>query len=110
RKVLKLSALLFAISAVGTAVPESLTTFAIFRMIGGVGIGIASMLAPMYITESAPAEIRGRLVSINQLGIVTGILLIYFVNAYIAGLHDEAWNVSTGWRWMFGSGIVPSVV
>lgn len=109
KNVLKLSALLFAISAIGTAIPESLTTFVIFRMIGGVGIGIASMLAPLYITESAPAEIRGRLVSINQLGIVSGILLIYFVNAYIAGLHDESWNVSNGWRWMFGSGIVPSV-
>ncbi len=110
KKVLKFSAFLFAISAIGTAIPESLTTFVIFRMIGGVGIGIASMLAPMYITESAPADIRGRLVSINQLGIVTGILLIYFVNAFIAGLHDEAWNVSTGWRWMFGSGIIPSIV
>lgn len=110
KKVLKFSAFLFAVSAIGTAIPESLTTFVIFRMIGGVGIGIASMLAPMYITESAPADIRGRLVSINQLGIVTGILLIYFVNAYIAGLYNEEWNVSTGWRWMFGSGIVPSVI
>lgn len=110
KKVLKISALLFAVSAIGTAIPESLTTFVIFRMIGGVGIGIASMLAPLYITESSPAEIRGRLVSINQLGIVSGILLIYFVNAYIAGLHDETWNISTGWRWMFGSGILPSVV
>ncbi len=110
KKVLQISAFLFAVSAIGTAIPETLTTFVIFRIIGGVGIGIASMLAPMYITESAPADIRGRLVSLNQLGIVTGILLIYFINAFIAGLHDEAWNVSIGWRWMFGSGIVPSVV
>jgi SP family arabinose:H+ symporter-like MFS transporter len=64
----------------------------------------------MYISEIAPANIRGELVSINQLGIVSGILLIYFVNYFIAGLRDEAWNISTGWRWMFGSGAIPSVI
>ena len=58
----------------------------------------------------APASVRGRLISVFQLGIVTGILVIYFVNAYIAGIHNEAWNISTGWRWMFGSGIIPSVI
>ncbi len=68
------------------------------------------MLAPMYISEIAPAKIRGQLVSINQLGIVSGILLIYFVNATIAGWYDEAWNVTTGWRWMFGSGVFPSII
>ncbi|RYZ53347.1 MAG: MFS transporter, partial [Chitinophagaceae bacterium] len=71
---------------------------------------IASMLAPMYISEIAPAQIRGRLISIYQLGIVIGILLIYFVNAAIAGMYDEAWNVEEGWRWMFGSGLLPSLV
>ena len=110
KKILFLSAILFALSSAGIAVPGDLNWFVVFRIIGGLGIGIASMLAPMYITEIAPADKRGRLVSINQLGIVTGILLIYFVNAGIAGLHDEAWNVTTGWRWMFGSGVVPSVV
>ncbi len=110
KKVLILSALLFAISSVGTALPNDLTWFVVFRIIGGVGIGIASMLSPLYITEIAPAPIRGRLVSINQLGIVTGILLIYFVNASIAGLYDEAWNINTGWRWMFGSGLLPSIL
>lgn len=110
RKTLILSAILFLISSIGTAIPQSLTFFVVFRIIGGLGIGIASMISPMYITECAPAGIRGRLVSINQLGIVTGILLIYFVNASIAGLHDEAWNINTGWRWMFGSGIFPSVI
>jgi len=64
----------------------------------------------MYISEIAPAEIRGRLISIYQFGIVTGILLIYFINAGIAGLYDHQWNVNEGWRWMFGSGIVPSVM
>ena len=110
KKVLIIAALLFAISSIGTAIPENLDLFVVFRIIGGLGIGIASMISPMYITECAPAEIRGRLVSINQLGIVTGILLIYFVNAAIAGMYDESWNIHTGWRWMFGSGLFPSVV
>ncbi len=110
KKVLILSAILFAVSSVGIAIPLNLDWFVFFRIIGGLGIGIASMLAPMYISEIAPAKIRGQLVSINQLGIVSGILLIYFVNATIAGWHDEAWNVTTGWRWMFGSGLFPSIV
>jgi len=110
KKVLVLSGILFAISSAGIIIPLDLTWFVFFRLIGGVGIGVASMLAPMYIAEIAPADIRGRLVSINQLGIVSGILLIYFVNASIAGLHNDAWNLSTGWRWMFGSGLIPSVV
>ncbi len=110
KKVLVLAAILFAVSSAGIAVPLSLTWFVVFRFIGGVGIGVASMLAPMYIAEIAPANIRGQLVSINQLGIVSGILLIYFVNAAIAGWHDEAWNITTGWRWMFGSGLIPSAV
>jgi SP family arabinose:H+ symporter-like MFS transporter len=108
RKVLMISAWAFAISSAGILVPMSLTSFIIFRMIGGIGIGIASILSPMYISEIAPASIRGRLISIYQLGIVIGILLIYFVNAAIAGLHDHSWNVETGWRWMFGSGLLPS--
>lgn len=110
KKVLMISALLFTISSLGTAIAPDLWIFVIFRIIGGMGIGIASMLSPMYISEMAPAAIRGRLISIFQLGIVTGILVIYFVNAYIAGIHDESWNISTGWRWMFGSGIIPSVI
>ena len=110
KKILLLSAVLFAVSSAGIAIPASLNWFVLLRIIGGIGIGIASMLAPMYITEIAPSNSRGRLVSINQLGIVTGILLIYFVNAQIAGLHDEAWNVESGWRWMFGSGIIPAIL
>lgn len=110
KKVLMISAVAFAVSSLGIMIPMGLTWFIFFRFIGGVGIGIASMLAPMYISEIAPANIRGRLISIYQLGIVIGILLIYFVNAAIAGLYDEAWNVDHGWRWMFGSGIIPSIV
>jgi len=110
KKMLILSGILFAVSSIGIAIPLSMSWFVFFRLIGGIGIGVASMLAPMYIAEIAPADIRGRLVSVNQLGIVTGILLIYFVNASIAGWHDEAWNISTGWRWMFGSGVIPSII
>ncbi|PWN68431.1 MFS transporter [Chryseobacterium phosphatilyticum] len=110
KKVLMLSAILFVISSIGTAVAPDLWIFVIFRIIGGMGIGIASMLSPMYISEMAPAAIRGRLISIFQLGIVTGILVIYFVNAYIAGIHNETWNISMGWRWMFGSGVIPSFI
>lgn len=110
KKVLMLAALLFAISSIGTAMPPNLTFFVVFRLIGGMGIGIASMLSPMYISEMAPADIRGKLISVFQLGVVFGILLIYFVNAGIAAMYDEAWNISTGWRWMFGSGLIPSVI
>ncbi|REC48885.1 sugar porter family MFS transporter [Chryseobacterium pennipullorum] len=110
KKVLMLSAFLFVISSAGTAIAPDLWFFVLFRIIGGMGIGIASMLSPMYISEMAPARIRGRLISIFQLGIVSGILVIYFVNAYIAGIHNENWNITTGWRWMFGSGVIPSVI
>lgn len=110
KKVLMMAGVAFAISSLGIMLPLSLSWFIVFRFIGGLGIGIASMLAPMYISEIAPAQIRGRLISIYQLGIVIGILLIYFVNAAIAGLYDEAWNIDQGWRWMFGSGIIPSLV
>ncbi|MFD1816664.1 MFS transporter, SP family, arabinose:H+ symporter [Pseudarcicella hirudinis] len=110
RKVLIFSAVLFALSSLGIAIPGDLNWFVFFRIIGGLGIGIASVLAPMYITEIAPSHERGKLVSINQLGIVTGILVIYFVNAAIADLYDETWNVEIGWRWMFASGIFPSLI
>lgn len=110
RKVLMISAFAFAISSLGIMLPMGLSSFIVFRIIGGAGIGLASILAPMYIAEVAPAEIRGRLISIYQLGIVVGILLIYFVNAAIAAMYDHSWNVEQGWRWMFGSGLIPSVI
>ncbi len=110
KKVLMLSAILFLISAVGTALPQNLTQFIIFRFIGGLGVGAASMTSPMYIAEISPARIRGRMVSVNQFAIVFGMLLVYFVNYYIAGLGDQAWNTETGWRWMFGSEAIPAVL
>ena len=110
KTTLVLSGLLFLVSAIGTALPNQFSLFVIFRMLGGVGVGVASMASPMYIAEITPANIRGRMVSVNQFAIVTGILIIYFVNYFIAFQGDDAWNVATGWRWMFASGAIPSAI
>lgn len=101
---LMLSAFLFGISAIGVASSHALFWFIFFRIIGGLGVGMASMLSPMYIAEIAPADIRGRMVSINQLTIVIGILLTYYVNYALAGTGADAW------RWMFGCGVIPSLL
>jgi MFS transporter, SP family, xylose:H+ symportor len=110
KKALQVSALLYLVSGIWSAIPQSLTEFALARIVGGVGIGMASLISPLYIAEIAPARMRGRLVSYNQLAIVLGILGVYFVNYYIAGLGDETWDVSTGWRWMFASGALPALL
>lgn len=110
KRALLLSAALFCVSAVWSALPETLIEFNIARILGGIGVGMASMLSPLYIAEIAPAAIRGRLVSYNQFAIVLGILVVYFVNYFIAGLGDEAWNTASGWRWMFGSETVPALL
>jgi MFS transporter, SP family, arabinose:H+ symporter len=104
RRFMLVSAVLFFISAVGCAVPRNITQFVIFRFVGGLGIGSASILAPLYIAEISPARIRGALVSVNQLAIVTGILLAYFVNWAFAGFGPS------NWRWMYGAGTVPAAV
>lgn len=85
KKVLIVSAILFFVSAVGTALPKSITAFIIYRMLGGLGVGAASISSPMYIAEISPARIRGRMVSVNQFAIVTGFLVVYFVNYFIGG-------------------------
>ncbi len=110
KKVLILSAVLFFVSAVGTAVPTTLTVFVLFRILAGLGIGAASMSSPLYIAEVTPARIRGRMVSINQFAIVSGISVVFFVNYFIALQGDELWNQSHGWRWMFASGALPALV
>ena len=110
KKILILTAILFGISAIGSALPENLTQFVIARWIGGIGVGAASMLSPLYITELAPAAIRGRLVSMYQLAIVLGILIIFFVNYLVQGLGDEQWNVAYGWRYMLGSETIPALL
>ncbi|MCU0786445.1 MAG: sugar porter family MFS transporter [Verrucomicrobia bacterium] len=110
RPALLLAGVLFFVSAVGTAIPQTFTTFVIYRLIGGIGVGIASMVSPMYIAEVSPARHRGRLVSLNQFAIITGMLLVYFANYFIAQQGDQAWNVATGWRWMFGSEALPAAL
>jgi len=110
KKVLIFSAILFFISAMGTALPKTITAFIVFRIIGGLGVGAASLSSPMYIAEISPARIRGRMVSVNQFAIVTGFLVVYFVNYYIARQGDAVWNEQTGWRWMFGSEALPALL
>jgi len=108
KRTLMISGLFFLVSAIGTALPNDIQTFIFFRIIGGIGVGAASMTSPMYIAELAPARIRGRLVSLNQFAIIGGMLIVYFVNYFIANPDDMAWNTSTGWRWMFGSEALPA--
>jgi SP family arabinose:H+ symporter-like MFS transporter len=110
KKVLIFAAFLFLISAIGSALPRTLTEFVFARMVGGMGVGIASLISPLYIAEISPAYIRGRLVSLNQLAIVSGMLIIYFINAWIAGRGNELWNVTLGWRWMFASETIPAML
>jgi SP family xylose:H+ symportor-like MFS transporter len=112
-----LAALTFLTSAIGTALPRDIGTFILFRFLGGVGIGIASISTPMYIAEITPAHLRGRLVAVNQIAIVGGIALTAFINYFIAHsqgdpAHPEvqAWLTNTGWRWMFAAGILPSAL
>lgn len=111
-----ISAVAFFISAIGTWRPELFNifgmedaySFVIYRIVGGIGTGIASMISPMYIAEIAPARIRGKLVSLNQFAIIFGMLVIYFVNYYIAGQGDETWLNTEGWRLMFLSEVFPA--
>ena len=103
RRILILSALLFAASSLGAALPATLDQFAAARFLGGVAIGVASVLAPLYIAEVAPPHIRGRLVSLNQMAIVTGILVAYLVNWSLSSLGPSSW------RWMFASAALPSL-
>lgn len=117
KKLLICAGFLFTLSAIGTALAPDFTLFVVYRLIGGIGIGIASTLSPMYIAELSPAEIRGRFVSINQLTIVIGILMAQGINWMIARPVPEnasaeyilnSWNGQAGWRWMFGAETVPA--
>ncbi|GAA0563837.1 sugar porter family MFS transporter [Chitinophaga japonensis] len=119
KKLLMLSALLFLVSAAGTGAAHSFNGFIVYRIIGGVGIGLASNLSPMYIAEVTPAHLRGKYVSINQLTLVIGILAAQLFNWWIAepvpaGAADDfilrSWNGQTGWRVMFWAELAPSVL
>jgi sugar porter (SP) family MFS transporter len=118
KKLLILAGAMFTVSAVGTALASGFSVFVVFRLVGGIGIGLASSLSPMYIAEMAPAEIRGRLVSVNQLTIVIGILAAQVANWLIAEPVPAgataadilaSWNGQVGWRWMFGAETFPAL-
>jgi len=120
KKSLIVAAILFFISALGSGYPETLfftrgepstgllVVFNLYRVLGGIGVGLASAVCPMYIGEVAPAEIRGRLVSFNQFAIIFGMLVVYFVNWGIASGHPVEWINSIGWRYMFVSEAIPA--
>jgi SP family arabinose:H+ symporter-like MFS transporter len=110
RPALLLSALMFFVSAIGTALPREVSVFIAFRILGGVGIGIASISTPMYIAEVTPAHLRGRMVAVNQIAIVAGLAATSLVNYFVARHGDQAWLISTGWRWMFATGVAPAAV
>ncbi len=120
KKLLIICAVLFAVSGILSAIPQSLFELVLARIIGGVAIGASSMIAPVYIAEISPERHRGRLGSLFQLGIVIGIAVVYWVNYFIlnAGNHINAahhvagmnWNQTMGWRWMLGSETLPAMI
>lgn len=117
-----LAAILFLFSAIGSSMPEIFVKpigegdhtfiyiFIVYRIIGGIGVGLASMLSPLYIAEIAPAKSRGKLVSLNQFAIIFGMLVVYFVNYYISRQGDDTWLNTVGWRWMFASETIPATL
>ena len=114
KPLLVVAAVLFTVSAIATGLFSDFTLFNIARFVGGVGIGVASALSPMYIAEVSPPEIRGRMVSLNQMTIVLGILAAQVVNMLLARdttlVESQAWNVEWGWRWMFWAETLPAAL
>lgn len=119
KRLLILSAALFIVASLGTGAANTFVMFVLFRMLGGIGIGLASNLSPMYIAEITPRNVRGRFVSINQLTIVIGILVAQIINWRIAKpvpdgatVNDilNSWNGQTGWRWMFYACSIPAAL
>jgi sugar porter (SP) family MFS transporter len=119
KKLLIAAALIFAVTSLGNALATNFNIFIAWRIFGGVAIGLASSLSPMYIAEIAPAQIRGRLVAINQLTVVIGILLAQYINWFLvrglpAGATDafirDSWFGQQGWRWMFGLTAAPALL
>lgn len=122
KRLLIFSGFLFSLSAVGTALADTFWSFNLYRIMGGVGMGIALNLSPLYISELAPPEKRGRLVTINQFLVMLGVLLAQIANWQISlldrDLADNAdfaaiaasWSGQRGWRWMFGAEVVPAML
>ena len=114
RRVMLIAALLFAASAVGTAFPPSVEWLMLWRLVGGAGIGVASVVAPMYIAEIAPSALRGRMGSLQQLAIVLGIFATGLTNYLIvraAGTSTSEWLFGIeAWQWMFLCMVIPAVI
>lgn len=110
KKMMAVTALLFILAAVGSGIAGSFTQLAIYRFIGGLAIGMASTLAPIYISEIAPPAFRGRLGMLQQLAIVVGILLAFISNYYIANSHSAFLTNNNHWRYMLGAAAVPSLI
>lgn len=109
RKVLFVCAILYALSGLLSAVPRTFDEFLGARFLSGLSIGVSSMICPVYIAEMAPPRWRGRLGSLFQLGIVSGIFISLFINAFIQRMGDDVWNAGSGWRWMLGAEVVPAL-
>jgi sugar porter (SP) family MFS transporter len=107
KKILILSAICFTLSAIGCGLSHTVTQLVSARLLGGVGIGIASILSPLYIAEISPPKIRGRLVALQQLAIVSGILAAFFTNSLVL---NTAMSDAVKWRWMFGIGAMPALI
>ena len=110
RKVLFACAVLYALSGLLSAVPRTFNEFLLARFASGLSVGVSSMICPVYIAEMAPPRWRGRLGSLFQLGIVSGIFISLFINAFIQRMGDDAWNAASGWRWMLGAEVVPAIL
>jgi MFS transporter, SP family, arabinose:H+ symporter len=110
RTVLALSAFLFLASGIWCYLTTSVTELVAARMVGGIGVGVASLLVPVYIAELAPPGSRGALVSLNQVAILVGMVLSYLANAWIGGRGDAAWLADTGWRVMLSAEAVPALI
>jgi len=110
KKSLLLCALLFLVGALGTAFPTSFAEFVSFRIVGGIGMGIASFVVPVYLAEVSPRDKRGMLGTFYQFAITFGIFFTYLINYLIQRAGSDSWLLETGWRWMFGLGAVPALV
>lgn len=110
RNTLFIAAILFIISAIGSAVAETFSFYIILRIVGGVAVGLACVVSPMYMSEVAPKDFRGRAVSMFQQSAVVGQTGVFYVNYLIAKGMSEAWLTDMGWRWMLGSEVVPAML
>jgi SP family arabinose:H+ symporter-like MFS transporter len=108
RRMLFFCAILYALSGILSAIPQTFGQFIAARILSGIAIGVSSMICPVYIAEIAPPQWRGRLGSLFQLGIVTGIFVTLFINGWIQRPADAAWNTASGWRWMLAAEAVPA--